>query len=100
MDHREDLVAERTRQTCRLRWHLHELDAAWDPPLKTLNRYRRIDGVIARLDNFEGLVARLALEQAVAIRELIRGVNDLEREIKHSSPSLHRRCWPCPVVAC
>ncbi len=82
VDHRDNLVAERTRQTCRLRWHLHELDAAWDPPLKTLNRYRRIDEVIARLDNFEGLVARLALEQAVAIRDLIRRVNDLEREIK------------------
>ena len=76
------LVAERTRLTCRLRWHLHELDPAWDPPLKTLNRYKRIDEVIARLDNFEGLVARLALEQAVAIRDLIRRVNDLEREIK------------------
>src|SRR5205823_6036016 len=28
-DHREDLVAERTRLMNRLRWHLHELDPAW-----------------------------------------------------------------------
>ena len=26
VDHREDLVAERTRVINRLRWHLHELD--------------------------------------------------------------------------
>ena len=31
VDHREDLVAERTRQINRLRWHLHELDPSWDP---------------------------------------------------------------------
>ena len=30
-DHRETLVAERTRVICRLRWHLHELDPAWEP---------------------------------------------------------------------
>ena len=32
VDHREDLVAERTRCMNRLRWHLHEIDPAWDPP--------------------------------------------------------------------
>ena len=31
VDHREDLVAERTRVIYRLRWHLHELDPDWDP---------------------------------------------------------------------
>lgn len=31
VDHREDLVAERTRCLNRLRWHLHELDPTWDP---------------------------------------------------------------------
>jgi hypothetical protein len=83
VDHRDNLVSERTRLTCRLRWHLHELDPSWDPPSQTLNRYKRIDEVISRLGIFEGLVARLALEQAIAIRDLIRRVNDLEREIKH-----------------
>jgi transposase len=32
VDHRDDLVAERTRAINRLRWHLHEPDPAWDPP--------------------------------------------------------------------
>ena len=31
VDHREDLVCERTRAINRLRWHLHELDPALDP---------------------------------------------------------------------
>lgn len=34
VDHREDLVAERTRIIARLRWHLHELDPRWTPPAK------------------------------------------------------------------
>jgi transposase len=35
VDHREDLVAERTRIIARLRWHLHELDPGWTPPAKS-----------------------------------------------------------------
>ena len=34
VDHREDLVAERTRIISRLRWHLHELDPGWTAPGK------------------------------------------------------------------
>jgi transposase len=33
VDHRNDLVAERTRTINRLRWHLHELDPSWHPLL-------------------------------------------------------------------
>jgi len=38
VDHREDLVAERTRCINRLRWHLHELDPTWDPGDGVRNR--------------------------------------------------------------
>src|SRR5437868_12270485 len=38
LDHREDLVAERTRSENRLRWHLHELDPELAPPLRALHR--------------------------------------------------------------
>ena len=31
LDHREDLVAERTRMQQRLRWHLHELEPELEP---------------------------------------------------------------------
>jgi transposase len=30
-DHRDALVADRTRTINRLRWHLHELDPGWEP---------------------------------------------------------------------
>ena len=60
----EDLIGERTRQINRLRWHLHELDPAWDPPQRSLNRYKQLDEIIARLIGIERLVARLALELA------------------------------------
>jgi transposase len=34
VDHREDVVAERTRIISRLGWHLHELDPGWTPSTK------------------------------------------------------------------
>jgi transposase len=36
VDHREDLVAERTRAQNRLRWHLHELDLQLEVPARGL----------------------------------------------------------------
>lgn len=58
VDHREDLIGERTRQINRLRWHLHELDAAWDPPPRSLNRYKQLDEILARLAGCSLLVWR------------------------------------------
>ena len=49
VDHREDLVKERTGCINRLRWHLHELDPTWDPTARSLTSYRNIDAVTARL---------------------------------------------------
>src|SRR5918998_1841121 len=45
VDHREDLVNERTRCINRLRWHLHELDPSWDPTARSLSSYCNIDAV-------------------------------------------------------
>ena len=81
VDHGEDLIDERTRQINRLRWHLHDLDPAWAPPQRSLNRYKQLDEIIARLGGVEGLVARLALELTPSIRDLTVRINDLEREI-------------------
>ena len=38
VDHREDLVSERTAVVSPLRWHLHELDPDLEPFARTLNR--------------------------------------------------------------
>jgi transposase len=48
VDHREDLVAERTRIISRLRWHLHELDPGWTAPTK-LERHSAFDKVAPSL---------------------------------------------------
>jgi transposase len=80
-DHREDLVAERTRMINRLRWHLHELDPSWDPALRSLTRKKNIAAVAARLTGLEGMVARIAAEVAARIAALTGEVNALEKEI-------------------
>jgi hypothetical protein len=60
VDHREDLVGERTRIINRLRWHLHELDLGEEPASRALNRLRNLDKLAARLAIAEGTVARIA----------------------------------------
>jgi transposase len=81
VDHREDLVGERTRHINRLRWYLHEIDPTWDPPPRSLVRYKTLDGVAARLAGVDVVVGRFARDLVVRIRELTRAANDLEREI-------------------
>lgn len=81
VDHREDLVAERTRCINRLRWHLHELDPAWDPPARSLVRLKHLDAVAARLAGFDGPVARIAAEIVAHARQLTVRETELEREI-------------------
>jgi transposase len=91
-DHREDLVAERTRMINRLRWHLHELDPSRDPGPRTLTRKKVIAPVAARLATTDGIVARLAAGLAGRITELTSDINSLEREIsvlaRQLAPSL------------
>ncbi|HEX6786288.1 MAG TPA: IS110 family transposase [Acidimicrobiales bacterium] len=81
VDHRDDLVAERTRIINRLRWHLHELDPTWDPPAGSLDRYCTLDRISGRLDDYDGTVARIARDLTVRARALTVDINGLEREI-------------------
>jgi len=81
VDHRDDLVAERTRCINRLRWHLHELDPSWDPPARSLVRLKHLDAVAARLASLHGPVARIAAEIVADIRRLTVRETELEREI-------------------
>ncbi len=82
IDHREDLVAERTRIISRLRWHLHELDPGWTPPAK-IDRTSAFETVTAHLDSCEDktLVHRLALQLIEHLRMLTAEINDLTAEI-------------------
>lgn len=81
VDHREDLVAERTRGINRLRWHLHELDASWDPKPRSLSTLRNLDAVAARLAGMEGMVVRIAGEIVAQVRDLTVRERALAREI-------------------
>ncbi len=81
VDHREDLVRERTAQINRLRWHLHEIDPAWDPAPRSLIRFKHLDAAAARLAGVEGTVAWVARDLVSRIRELTVAANELERRI-------------------
>lgn len=81
IDHREDLVAERTRIQCRVRWHLHELFPGLEIPPKGLRRLKVIADLERRLKGVEGPVASIARELLVRTRELTVRANELEREI-------------------
>ena len=80
VDHREDLVAERTRIVQRLRWHLLELGIE-EPPARALDRAHVLDGLARALEATDGVVARIAGDLAGRIRALTADIDRLEREI-------------------
>ncbi|MDQ4131782.1 MAG: IS110 family transposase [Actinomycetota bacterium] len=82
VDHREDLVRERTRIQCRLRWHLHELFPGLVIPRKALRRLQVLDELDRRLADVSGTVAAIARELISGSRELTIRANQLEAEIK------------------
>lgn len=92
VDHREDLVAERTRAQNRLRWHLHELDPGNEPGPRSLDRAVVLRALDERLAGIPGIVARIARELVARIRDLTRTIDALEREItrlvREVAPSL------------
>jgi len=103
VDHREDLVQERTRMISRLRWHLHELDPENEPPARSLNHLRNLDKLALRLDGGDGLVARLARELTDRCRQLTIEIKELEKEITTLvatlAPSLVAICGCGPLTA-
>lgn len=88
VDHRDDLVAERTRAMNRLRWHLHELDPLLEPPLRTLHRRPVLDTLATRLADEPGVVARIARELVPRIGELTSAIDQLTAEIRGLATAL------------
>lgn len=104
VDHRDDLVGERTRVCNRLRWHLHELELAADLPAGALDRIvwqKRIGGRLARVELT--VQVRLAREQLARIRELSRRIAELEREltarVRAQAPALLELAGCGPLTA-
>ena len=80
VDHREDLVAERTRTQNRLRWHLHELRID-DVPARSLDRYATLAQLREQLNGHGGTVAEIARELVDRCESSTRRINELERQI-------------------
>ena len=85
VDHRGDLVAERTRMQSRLRWHLVELDDELEAsiPAGGLDRrvwLERVDRRLRRLP--QSARVRVARDELRRVRELTRTAAELERQLK------------------
>jgi transposase len=98
VDHRDDLVAERTRVINRLRWHLHELDPTVAPPARSLSRApaTHLAAIEAFLSRFDGdgnqVVVDLAGQLVARVRELNAQIDQLEGDlvprVRRLAPSL------------
>jgi transposase len=102
-DHRDHLIAERTRVINRLRWHLHELDPGHEPPARTLWRPKHLSAIAARLAEFDGVVARLARTEIEDCRRLTHQIQALDEElqttVKQLAPTLLDICGCATLTA-
>lgn len=81
LDHREDLVGERTRVQNRLRWHLHELEPSFDVPDRSLDRKVVLKQVGKVLAVHRGVAADIAVELLEHVSQLTQRINELERQL-------------------
>lgn len=81
VDHREDLVVDRTRHQARLRWFLVELGVE-EPAARSLDRRVVLDRLASDLAPRTEPVARFARDLLARIGELTAAVDALEREIR------------------
>jgi transposase len=83
-DHRSDLVAERTRQIARLRWHLVDLCPELEAsiPARQLDSGPTLDRIARSLRREQRTArVRVALELVASIRAISRQADTLEREV-------------------
>jgi transposase len=81
VNHRDDLVRQRTAIINRFRWHLHRIDPTVDPRVKSLHLAKTITGLREFLADLPGIDARLARELLEDIQALTVRANALEKEI-------------------
>jgi transposase len=81
VDHRDDLIAQRTQVINRLRWHLHRIDPGLDPAPKSLKRATARAQLTEILAGRPGIDVRLARELLADIGAVTALVNTLEKEI-------------------
>ena len=82
LDHHDDLVADRSDEQRRLRWHLHDLFGDLGIPAGALDRevwLTRISRKLARSEQTTRV--RIARELICSIRQRTRRIRELEREL-------------------
>lgn len=90
VDRREQLVAERTREICRLIWHAHDLDPDLTLGDRRLRRHIHVAATADLLDDLPGPRARVAREILDRIDVLNHAIDGYERDIA----ALVRQHWP------
>jgi transposase len=104
-DHRDDLVAQRTRAVNRLRWLVHDLDPALAPPPRALTRTasapRQLQARLLALPPSAGRRVALSLLAAVtaATAEVTQLEADLTALVSGLCPRLLEICGIGPVTA-
>ena len=100
VDHREDLVGERTRIEERLRWHLHDIDPTISVPLRSLGRFKWLDKLDELLSlGVRGVQVDIALELVADCRRLTHRANLLHRQIERLVEENHPALLDIPGVA-
>jgi transposase len=82
VDRRDDLVKRRTATINQLLWRVHELDPAWAPPARSLDRGKHQQVLAARLAGVPGIVAELAREELVEVIEYTTKINAYAKRIE------------------
>lgn len=99
LDHREDLIGERTRIQSRLRWLLHDRWPELELPTGCLDRKVWLDRVAGRLSRSEQSAdVRVMRHQVRRLRETTREATALEREIAALVKTLQPRLLELPGV--
>jgi transposase len=99
LDHREDLVAERTRTQNRLRWLLHDRWPELELPTGCLDRLVWLDRLAGRLRHSrQDADVRVMRQQVRRVRELTREANAIERELLALVRGLQPRLLALPGV--
>jgi transposase len=82
VDHRERLVCQRTALINDLRWHLHDLDPAFEVPARRLTSASWQQKVARKLGRLgKGVRVRIARDELKRIRELTTAIDGLYREL-------------------
>lgn len=98
VDHREDMVGERTRMQSRLRWHVHELLPGLEIAPKSLGRLHVITAVIRGCARSRAPWPRSPGSCSVGSgTSRCASTSSSARSPSSCGPSL-LTCWPCPAA--